>query len=238
MHLELPKARLESFRDFAKHYLMIVLSILTALGLEAWIEHVHHAHAAAVASTQIERELRDNLGDIRSAVAANGSDIAMLVRLKHDVAQAIRDGKSDGDINTYIQDHRDRFTLSINWPHLPSEAWDVAVANQSAGWIDATALRRYSNAYASQRAADLWLTSDSTVVLDAPRMSMLRTRLDLGKAVDPTDFLGVLDQMIHTAQQTQSHLEQLEPQIAAALPAADREPATAGSSGAAPADRR
>ena len=46
MHLELPRTRLQSLKDFIKHYLMIVLSILTALGLEAWIEHVHHKHAA------------------------------------------------------------------------------------------------------------------------------------------------------------------------------------------------
>ncbi|WP_153242627.1 hypothetical protein [Frateuria defendens] len=33
MHLELPKVPLHSLKDFLKHYLMIVLSILTALGL-------------------------------------------------------------------------------------------------------------------------------------------------------------------------------------------------------------
>lgn len=38
MHLELPKAQLKSFGDFLKHYLMIVLSILTALGLEAGLD--------------------------------------------------------------------------------------------------------------------------------------------------------------------------------------------------------
>ncbi|MEW9572078.1 hypothetical protein ABQJ54_09950 [Rhodanobacter sp. Si-c] len=229
MHIEPPTTRLASFRDFAKHYLMIVLSILTALGLEAWIEHAHHTHAAAIASMQIERELRDNLADIRASLVDNRKDIAVLEQLEHDVAQAIRNGQSDSDINAYIQAHRERFKLSIDWPHLPSQAWDVAVANQSAGWIDATALRRYSNAYAGQRAADAWLTSDSTIMLDAPRMSVLSTRLNLGKAVDPTDFLGVLDQMIHTAQETQSHLEQLEPQISAALPAADRSPGPPGS---------
>ena len=47
MHIELPKIRLHSLREFATHYLMIVLSILTALGLEAWIERVHHERAAA-----------------------------------------------------------------------------------------------------------------------------------------------------------------------------------------------
>ena len=50
MHFELPRVRIHSMKDFIKHYLMIVLSILTALGLEAWIEHAHHAHAAEAAS--------------------------------------------------------------------------------------------------------------------------------------------------------------------------------------------
>ena len=53
MHLELPRVRIHSLKDFIKHYLMIVLSILTALGLEAWIEHAHHAHAAEAASRPI-----------------------------------------------------------------------------------------------------------------------------------------------------------------------------------------
>lgn len=34
MHLEIPKQKLHSLKEFASHYLMIVLSILTALGLE------------------------------------------------------------------------------------------------------------------------------------------------------------------------------------------------------------
>ena len=45
---------------------MIVLSILTALGLEAWIEHTHHRHAAEVAGAQIEAEIRANLEGVRS----------------------------------------------------------------------------------------------------------------------------------------------------------------------------
>ena len=64
MHLELPKARVESLKDFLKHYLMIVLSILTALGLEGWIEHTHHAHAAETARAQIEAEIRANLAEV------------------------------------------------------------------------------------------------------------------------------------------------------------------------------
>ena len=46
MHFEVPKVKMHSLREFLQHYLMIVLSILTALGLEQWIEGAHHRHAA------------------------------------------------------------------------------------------------------------------------------------------------------------------------------------------------
>jgi hypothetical protein len=232
MHLELPKARLDTFKDFARHYLMIVLSILTALGLEAWIEHAHHARAAAAASAQIETELRGNLADIHASLDANRRGLRGLEQFRDGVAKALQDGQSNEDIDAYLRANKDRFGLSLSWPHMPSQAWDVAVANQSAGWIGDDALRRYSNAYADQREADAWLTHDSTFMLDAPRMSTLRTRIGLGLPVDAAELVGVLDQMIHTAQETQSHLEQLEPQIAAALPADRRDPAPPSSAAA------
>ena len=68
MHIEPPNTRLATYKDFAKHYLMIVLSILTALGLEAWIEHAHHAHAAEAASLHIRTELQANLADVRTSI--------------------------------------------------------------------------------------------------------------------------------------------------------------------------
>lgn len=219
MHLELPQGRLDSFKDAVKHYLMIVLSILTALGLEAWIEHAHHQHAASTASAGITVELRDNLASIRAALATNHKGLLSLEQLDAEVTQAVRGHQTATDINNAIRAHKDQFILSIDWPHMPSQAWDVAVANQSAGWIGDAALRRYSNAYADQRSVDEWLTHNSTIFLDAPRMSTLRTRIKLGLDVDPVAFLGALDQMILTMQEAQSHLEQLEPQIAAALPA-------------------
>lgn len=42
---------------------MIVLSILIALWLEAWIEHAHHTHAAELASRRMTTELRQNLAE-------------------------------------------------------------------------------------------------------------------------------------------------------------------------------
>jgi hypothetical protein len=217
MHLELPKLRLESFKDFLKHYLMIVLSILTALGLEAWIEHTHHRHAAELAKRQIQAELETNLEGLHDSMRANRALIEPLRRLDATISRDIQEGLSGAEINRHIQASKDAFVLSVNWPTFASQAWDVAVANQSASWMDDAALRRYSAAYANLREASNWMTHDSTLLLNAPEMTALRTRLSLGIAVDPVQFVTILRQMVNTSTEVQSHLRQLSDKLARAL---------------------
>ena len=217
MHLELPKMRLHSLKDFTRHYLMIVLSILTALGLEAWIERSHHAHAAATASRQIRLEIETNLSDVRTSIKANQTLIAPLRELDEAVSQDIRAGATAAVVNEHIRARRASFKLSINWPTFASQAWDVAVANQSASWMDDGDLRRYSTAYADLRDASNWLTHDSIILLNAPGMAALRARIDLDAPVDPLEFVTVLRQMINTSQEIQSHLQQLEGHLVHAL---------------------
>ena len=213
MHFEIPKLPMRGYKDFAKHYLMIVLSILTALGLEAWIEHVHHTHAAALASHQIEAELRANLDGVRNSYQSNQQRLVSLQQLDDAIAKDIRDGKPDAAINQHIQALKNEFNLSLDWPIFANQAWDVAVANQSATWMDRAALSEYSAVYSKQRDAASWMTQDSTLFLDAPRMATLRTRIDLGREVDPIEFLSVLRQMIITSSETQSQLKQVESQL-------------------------
>jgi hypothetical protein len=120
MHFEIPKLRIHGFRDFAKHYLMIVLSILTALGLEAWIEHAHHTHAAALASHQIEAELQANLGGVRHSYQRNQQRLVALRQLDDAIARDIRDGKTDAAINQHIQALKGGFGLSLDCPSSPT----------------------------------------------------------------------------------------------------------------------
>ena len=221
MHLELPKARLHSLKDAAKHYLMIVLSILTALGLEAWIEHAHHTQAAALATGQMADELRANLQDVRGSYRANAGQLDALQQLDAAITHDLAAGLSDAAINQHIQQRLNDFRLSLNWPVFASQAWDVAVANQSASWMDRQVLGRYAVAYTGLRDAASWTTHDSTLLLDAPGMGAMRTRLQLGKPVDPVDFLTILGEMITATSQTQSHLQQVERQLTQALSAAD-----------------
>ncbi|MBD8881418.1 hypothetical protein IHE49_13095 [Rhodanobacter sp. 7MK24] len=217
MHIEPPNTRLGSFRDFAKHYLMIVLSILTALGLEAWIEHTHHARAAEEASQHIRTELLANLADIRKSIKTNEGLIAPLQHLDETLTVDIRDNLPAAAINQHIQAQKDAFRLSINWPTFASQSWDVAVANQSASWIDDARLRHYSRAYADLRETSDWVSHDGIALLDVPAMERLHTRVDLGAPVDPLEFISTVRQMLHTSMETQSHLHQLESHLLYAL---------------------
>lgn len=217
MHFEVPRVRMHSFREFAQHYFMIVLSILTALGLEQWIEHAHHRHAAEQASAQIETELRGTLDSIHGALASNARQLAPLQALKAAISEDVGHGLPDAQINQHIRALKDDFVLSVSWPSFATQAWDVAVANQSATWIDIDRLHRYAAAYAAQRDASSWVTHDSTIALNAPRMVDLRTRLSLGKDVDPLEFLGIVQQMINISKETSGHLEQSAKPIEDAL---------------------
>jgi hypothetical protein len=218
MHLEIPKQPMRGFKDFAKHYLMIVLSILTALGLEAWIEHTHHTHAAALASRQITAELRANLDGVQSSYRTNQQRLVLLQQLDDAIAKDVRDGKTDAVINQHIQALKNQFNLSLDWPIFANQAWDVAVANQSATWMDRAALSEYSAAYSKQRDAASWMAQDSALFLNAPLLATLSTRIDLGREIDPLEFLIVLRQMIITSSETQSHLQQVESLLKQMLP--------------------
>lgn len=217
MHLELPNVRLHSLKDFAKHYLMIVLSILTALGLEAWIERSHHAHAAQAASRQIRAEIQADLEDVQNSIKTNEKLIAPLRELDDIVSRDIREGVAAATINEHIRARKADFKLSINWPTLQSQAWDVAVANQSASWMDSADLRRYSAIYADVREISNWMTHDSISLLDARGMGSLHARINLDVPVDPLEFVTVVRQMINTSTETQSHLHQLEAHLVQAL---------------------
>ena len=219
MHLELPNVPLKSLRDFLKHYLMIVLSILTALGLEAWIEHVHHRHAAETASEQIESEIRSNLSQIHTALTEDAERAQTLARIRDSVERDLTANTSEADIAKHILSlTKDRsFNLNLRWPTLREAAWDMAVANQSASWIDKDHMYRYSAAYAAQRDMSRTLAANLALVIDGPRMIDTATDLRSGN-VQPHAFLHVIAQMTTMLEQAKTTLDQVEQHLREALP--------------------
>lgn len=220
MHLELPKVRLESFKDFAKHYLMIVLSILTALGLEAWIERTHHTHAAEAAGVRIDAEIRSNLDAVDASLAQDERQAKRLAAIRDSLLQDFKTHVPEAAIAQHIQTlvAARHFNLNLNWPTLRHEAWDVAVADQSASWIDKVRMQRYSAAYASQRDVGAGLGANLALVMDGPQMIDAMTDLDAGN-VQPREFLHVISQMATMLDQARQNLQTLQQHLRDALPA-------------------
>lgn len=220
MHLEVLKVRLHSLKDFAKHYLMIVLSILTALGLEAWIERAHHRHAAEIASVEIEAEIRANLAECEADLRHDMVELERLKRLRDDVSRDLKSGAGDDLIAQHVLTAtKNGFDLGLMFPTLRHEAWDVMVANQSAGWIDHDRMQKYAAAYASQRDVDVTISRDMAVLMNGT--GLVDTVADLRTdTVHPREFLHVASQMTAMLEQAVNNLQILQKQLAAALPEA------------------
>ncbi|MGC1547276.1 MAG: hypothetical protein WA777_02000 [Rhodanobacter sp.] len=218
MHLELPKVSLHSFKDFTKHYLMIVLSILTALGLEAWIEHTHRTHSAEAASQQIEAEIRTNLTQTQASLTGDTEQLTRLNKIRDAVTQDLKAHVPEDAIKQHILTlTQDNFDLGLHFPNLRHEAWDVGVANQSVSWIKHDRMQRYSSAYANQRDAIAMLAQNTAILMSGT--GLVDTLADLRTdEVQPREFLHVISHMIAMQSQTVQSLGTLEKQLSAALP--------------------
>jgi hypothetical protein len=136
----------------------------------------------------------------------------MSARLQQDINAKVP-GKV---INEYIQSQvKHEFVLNVQWPSLQREAWEVAVANQSAGWMKPEVLRRYSGVYAAQREAQSLMMQSLGMIINGPHTIDITTDLDLG-SVAPRDLLYALRQMIVMIDQAQNKLRVLEGQLAEA----------------------
>jgi hypothetical protein len=222
MHLEVLKVRLHSLKDFAKHYLMIVLSILTALGLEAWIERTHHRHAAEVATAEIEAEIRANLAECDAELRHDMEQLTRLTRIRDEVIRDLKAQTPDDVVARHVLERtRDHFDLGLLLPTLRHEAWDVMVANQSAGWIERDRLHRYAGAYASQRDVIATISADMALLMNGT--GLVDTVADLRTdTVHPREFLHVVSQMTAMMEQAVNQLRILRTQLASALPEAPR----------------
>jgi len=219
MHLELPKTRLYSLRDFLKHYLMIVLSILTALGLEAWIEHTHHQNAAREASVRIDAEIQQNLAEIGKVLEHDQQRMQALMHLRDVLNADLKAHASDETIRQHAQANApEGLYLDFRWPVLRREAWDLAVANQSAGWIDSERLRGYSAVYASQATSITTLAGDLPMVMNGPHMVDMQLDFD-NDDYSPRDLLHVVNQMAGTTHEVVNMLISLRRRIEQNMPA-------------------
>lgn len=215
MLFEIRKIPFHSIKEFGGEYLMIVVGILTALGAEHVITKRHHEHAAEQSRQQIVAEIRANLADVELSVRHNQDRTKPLEALTSVLTRKIKGGLSKTEFNRHVVRSEKELNFGLSWPTLRHEAWDVAVANQSAAYIDPADLRRYSAAYAYQRDA-MTAVQVSMAFFSSSRLCDVMTDLRLERA-DPIDLLRVVQQTLAINQSIQGNLKELHDQLEVTL---------------------
>lgn len=189
MHVEPPSHAPSSLKELGIHYLMIVLGILTALGLEAGFETLHHRRLAQHTVEQLETELRANLVEVRSALQKNQASSDELTALFGDIKTLAQQGKVKS--GTLYEMLGRRLKISVITPALRRDAWEAAVADQALIHMPRESLRRFSEAYTAQRESQLATQASFNAVGSISRLTDVAVDAEFGRA-DAVEVLKAL----------------------------------------------
>jgi hypothetical protein len=221
MHFEVPKSK--KLKEFGGEYVMIVISILTALVLEHAVQTIHHKHLAHEASEKIEAELRLNAKEVQQVLAHNETDLKEIARVHTELLKAIQDKVADDVLMARFKtDWESGVVLSIKLPTLRHEAWDAAVASQAVTWMPDDQLQRYVTAYADIRDIQTLSTVGVTNFVDIPRLMDTLSDLETGMAT-PRQMLKMLSQVRSAYSSVDKNMQGLQKN----LPKADAAVASA-----------
>jgi hypothetical protein len=160
--------------EFLRQYAMIVLSILTALALERAVVALHDAGAARDSRARIEAELAQDDRELKQSEHSNAETVKSVRETLKQLVDLLKQGKPDpAKLLPVVKPGLTHFSVSTpSWQH---DAWDAAIADQSATHLASSDLHRYAEIYASARdmesTAQLllggdWLTRMATLSID------------------------------------------------------------------------
>jgi hypothetical protein len=217
MLFEIRKITFHSIQEFLREYLMIVVGILTALGLEHVIASHHHHQAAEQSRQQVVAELRANLDEIRQTRERNLRWSIPLAQLADSLKRDLKSGLSQEDVRKHLRArHEAESNIGFSFPTLRHDAWEVMVANQTAIYMDTGHLRRYSAAYAFQRDMMAWLNQASTSMMNDQQLLDVLADPEL-QEVDPRAFLKLMARNAGMLRLLESDLALLQGKLEEAL---------------------
>ena len=175
MQVDNPHHAPSSLTEFLRQYAMIVLSIITALALERGAVAIHDAAAARSSRARIEAEIARDQADLVHCEKMNAANVKAVNDVLKQLVAAVKLRKLDQTALTpFFKPADDHFNIaSPSWQH---DAWDTAIADQSAGNLASADLRRYSEIYTAARDMDAtaqillggeWLTHMASLRIDA-----------------------------------------------------------------------
>lgn len=205
MHFEVPKAK--TFKEFGGEYVMIVVSIITALALEHAAQTWHRSHVAHEAVERIEAEVKANIAELDMVIAHNDAQAAQLNKQAKFLLEGIKAKVDDATLTKqWLEEEKGSFGLSIKGPTFKHEAWDVAVANQAVSWMDATVQERYAGAYASMRDVQALSNGGGIRFLDGAALRNVTSDLLMGEAT-PRAIYRAINQMRAATESMNGNLQ-------------------------------
>lgn len=208
-----------NFRKFGAEYLMIVISILTALALEDFAQDLSRRGLANQASIKIDAEIEANIVELDKVITHNQSQAFKMEAMRKNLLADIKKDMGETALRERIlSNYQDAFDLSIRSPSLRREAWEVAVANQSVSWMPGKELNRYSIIYASMRDLQAVHSGMNNYFLDGPQMMNVGSDAQMG-VVAPRDVYRMINQIINSYQSINGNLRNLRAELATAAAA-------------------
>jgi hypothetical protein len=150
MHVEELHHAPKTWGDFLRQYAMIVLSILTAVGIEQALVSAHDRQMAEDSRRRIEDEIARNLEDLRHSIATDEAARTYIHQTLGDFAKQVKQGSWNDDKTVALaKSASGHFSMTLfTWRR---DAWDAAIADQSAGKLAPSDLRRYTEIYSEAR---------------------------------------------------------------------------------------
>ncbi|WP_423140680.1 hypothetical protein ACOYW6_07350 [Parablastomonas sp. CN1-191] len=189
MHIHLPKP-LHGWREFLGEVGIIVMGVIIALGLEAWVSDVEWQSKVAEARTQLRHEVGNNLALMDDRISIRKCVDARLNELSLIVTQATKSGRipSLGPIGgppSYT---------------FPTAVWDSQVAAETVTHFPAEQIAAISRAY---RFIDSFRANNA---VERAAWLKLSTMVGPGRPVDPAS-LSELIEALKSAQGANAGLQ-------------------------------
>jgi hypothetical protein len=227
MHIEPSTHAPTNLKELGIHYVMIVLGILTALGLEAGFEALHHRKLARQTIEQVEVELRANLVESRATLKQNRESVDQLERVYAEVKKLAAQGQAKPAALYGLL--TEKLRISVSMPGLRRDAWDTALADQALIHMPITELRRLSEAYAAQRDASQSIQTTFNAMASFSRLTDATVDAEFGRG-DPVDLIKALNSYRLTLHAVIGVERELEKQLAQSLGEAPAAAASAAAS--------
>jgi hypothetical protein len=145
--------KLRSYRELAVHYLLIVLGILTAMGLEQCNESRHHAQQAAAAEKAIVAELRSNLKTLSDTIENQQKSLVFVQAAEVQLGEktfAVPD--LEGRAQAVLRGvDASKLELGINLASLRRTEWESAIAGQTLQHMDRAKVVAFTRVYAAMQ---------------------------------------------------------------------------------------